>query len=695
MSNNKEQKLLAEFPPVSTQEWEEVIAKDLKGADYEKRLVWKSAEGFSVRPYYRSEDFEKVGHIGTGIGEFPYVRSTGKCNRWLVHQTIDALDMGAANATALKAIAVGTEAIGFRIKSREFTAADLDTLMKGIDITQTEVTFTGRNVMQAAELMLAKAAKEGIDPEKARVNFAIDPIISRLSLKGAFGCCEDGSKCFADIKTLVTKGSEYKKMRFVGVAGHQFHNSGSTIVQELAFSLAAGHEYLVRLMEAGLTADQAAGAIRFSMAVSANYFMEIAKFRAARMLWANIVKAYKPECDCSEKILAHAVTSKWNLTAYDPYVNMLRGTTEAMSASIAGIHSLEVLPFDAAYEAPTEFSARIARNVQLLLKNESHFDSVVDPSGGSYYIEHLTQSIADQAWKLFREVEDKGGYIAAFKSGFIPEAVAASAAAKDKNIATRREILLGTNQYPNFTEVADQAITCGTVTRGTCDCGCPDCGCDCGCGDDCKCGEGGECTCGDDCKCREGGECTCGDDCKCGEECNCAEGGECTCGCDCGCDECTCGCDCEGAPKRLHPYRGAMAFEAMRLKVDRSGREPKAFMLTAGTLAMARARSQFSSNFFGCAGIRVIDNNFFQSVEEGVKAALKSGSEIVVLCAADDDYAELAPAAHKLLGDKAILVVAGAPASQPELEAQGITHFISVKSNVLETLKSYLKELGI
>ena len=177
--------------------------------------------------------------------------------------------------------------------------------------------------------------------------------------------------------------------------------------------------------------------------------------------------------------------------------------------------------------------------------------------------------------------------------------------------------MLGANQYPNFTEVADKAITAEAVTRKQ------------------------------------------------------AEG------------------------NTLAPYRGAMAFEEMRLHVDRSGRQPKAFMLTCGSLAMARARAQFSCNFFGCAGIRVQDNTFFKSVEEGAKAALESKAEIVVVCAADDDYAEVAPKVKELLGGKAILVVAGAPACTPELEAQGITNFINVKSNVLETLKFYLKEMGI
>jgi len=629
MSKSKEQKLLSQFPPVSTAAWEEVIVADLKGADYEKKLVWRTDEGFNVRPYYRAEDLSGIRYLASQPGQFPFVRGTRRRNSWMVHQTIDVVSVKEANSTALKALAAGTESLGFCMKFVGFSAADLDTLLKGIDIGATELVFCGQGVKTVAEMMIAKARAEKIAPEKARWAFTIDPIINNLSLKGAFSCGPDGNKCIEEIKSLIDKAGEYEKIRFVGVNGHKFGNSGSTLVQELAFTLAVGHEYLARLVEAGVPAGRAAHTIRFSMGVGANYFMEIAKLRAARLLWANIVEQYHPETACAEKIDIHAVTSRWNITAYDPYVNMLRGTTEAMSAALAGIHSLEVTPYDAAYSAPTEFSARIARNVQLLLKNESHFDRVVDPAGGSYYIENLTSSIARNAWELFNQVEAKGGYIEAFKAGFIQDQVETSAANKDKNIATRRLALLGTNQYPNFSEVAPKEI------------------------DACSLGL------------REGASCGCG-------------------------------CDRDKPAFRvLKPYRGAQAFEELRLAVDRSGKNPAAFMLTCGSLAMARARSQFSSNFFACAGIRIIDNNFFDSVEAGVKAALKSKAQIVVLCAADDDYAALAPEAFKLLGGKATFVVAGAPASQPELEAQGIKNFISVRSNVLQTLNQYVKELGI
>ena len=617
MAKNNREKLFAEFPPVSTEAWEAAIAVDLKGADYERKLVWRTNEGFNVRPYYRAENLEGLETLNAAAGEFPYLRGVSGDNNWLTHQTIEVAAPAEANATALQMLNAGVDSLGFEIKDENFSEADLDVLLKDIYMPAVDLTFSGKKMPHVAALVLAKAEKDGVSKDDTRVNFCIDPIVKHLSMKGDW--CEKcgGTKCFDKIADLVAKTKEYKHVRVVTVSGNVFSDSGSTIVEELGFSLAVAHEYLVRMMEHGLTIDEAARKLRFSFAVTSNYFMEMAKLRAARLLWANIVKAYGPEKPCSCKMFVHARTSAWNQTVYDPYVNMLRGTTEAMSAAIAGVHSLEVLPFDHSYEAPSEFSYRIARNESLLLKHESHFDQVIDPAGGSYYIENLTKSIADEAWKLFLEVEEKGGYVEAFKAGFIVERVKASAAAKDKAVATRRQTILGSNQYPNFTEVADKALCAEVVER----------------------------------KSDEGNV--------------------------------------------LVPYRGAMAFEQMRLHVDRSGKEPKAFMLTCGSLAMARARAQFSCNFFACAGIRVIDNTFFKSLEDGVKAALESKAEIVVVCSSDDDYAEVAPKIKEMLGDKAILVVAGAPACMEELQSKGINNFISVKSNVLETLKGYLKQMGI
>lgn len=617
MADNK--KLFTEFPPVTTEQWEAVIEKDLKGADYAKKLIWKTNDGFDVRPYYRAEDLKAISHLGSCPGAFPYVRGTKCDNNWWVRQSITVVSPTEANKMALQVLMRGVTSLNFVIANKEFTAADLDTLLKGIDLLAIELNFSGCGVKNAAELFMAKLKADKVSTEtRLNVSFDIDPIVKKNTLKGKSGC--KSGKCAYDLtKGFIAEG--YKGIRFITVNGGAFANSGSTIVQELAFALSVGHEYLVNLVENGLTVDQAASTIKFNMSVGPVYFMEIAKFRAARMLWANIVKGYAPKVECSAKMKVHATTAMYNMTVYDPYVNMLRGTTETMSAAIAGVSSIEVLPFDSAYETPTEFSSRIARNIQLLLKEESHFDQVVDPAGGSYYIETLTKSIADAAWTLFNKVEEMGGYREALKAGFIAEQVEASAAKRDKDIATRRETLLGTNQYPNFTEKVKIEMP---------------------------------------------------------EE-----------------EKCGCGCSAEKEFKNIKEYRVSESFEKLRLAVDKAAKSPKAMMLTVGSLGMARARSQFACNFFACAGFDTIDYNLYGSVKEGVDAALNMKADIVVLCSSDEEYATLAPEAKALLGGKAILVVAGAPACQAELEVKGIKNFISVRSNVLETLKQYKNELGL
>lgn len=613
-------RLMADFPAVSTEKWEEVINADLKGAPYDKKLIWRTSEGFSVRPYYRAEDLKSIKYLDSAPGEFPYVRGVKTNGSWLVRQTIKVEDVKQANEQAKKVLMLGVTSIGFVINNKEFTAADLNELLAGICVQSVETAFSGCGAANVASLFIDKVSKENLDPEKVFATFGIDPL-KRASLKGSI--CENG-KCFDKIAALIKKGEKYKRVRFISVGGVLFNDCGANAVQELAFSLAMGHEYIVQLMERGLTIDQVAPSIKFNMPIFVNYFMEIAKFRAGRMLWANIAAAYNPSRGCSSKMRVHATTSTWNMSIYDPYVNLLRGTTEAMSAAIGGVDSIEVLPFDNAWAAPSDFSSRIARNSQLLLKEESHFDQVADPAAGSYYIETLTGLVAEKAWELFKEVEAQGGYLSALKAGFIQSQIKATADKRKTDMATRRAILLGVNEFPNFNEtIEDKSVVAGMAKN-----------CGCGCGD-------------------------------------------------------------KKEWETLVPFRGGEAFEAMRLKTDLSGKAPKAFMLTCGALSFARARSQFASNFFGCAGIASIDNTHFKSVEVGVKEAIASGAGIVVVCAADDDYATLAVEAYNGLKGKAIVVVAGDPACKAELEAAGITHFISVKSNVLQTLQSYQAELGI
>ena len=392
----------------------------------------------------------------------------------------------------------------------------------------------------------------------------------------------------------------------------------------MGYALAWGNEYMNLLTEAGVDACLAAKSIKFNLGINGVYFMEIAKLRAARMLWAQIVSRYT---DCKEAAKMHvcAYTTTYNQTVFDSYVNMLRSQTEAMSAALGGVESMVVVPFDAPYETPTDFAERIARNQQLLLKDECHFDRMVDVAGGSYFIEELTAALATQAWKLFLSVEEEGGFLSAVKSGSVQNTINQTNADRHVNAGKRREFLLGTNQFPNFTEVSEG--------KEPLSCGCTNC-----------CGHAGEG---------------------------------------------------KGEIPAINSSRLASDFETLRLSTEKAAKVPVAFMLTIGNLAMRQARAQFSCNFLAAAGYKVVDNLGFETVEQGVEAAMTAGADIVVICSSDDEYAEYAIPAFKCLDGRAMFVVAGAPACSDELKAAGIENFINVKSNQLATLKEYNAKLGI
>ena len=437
---------------------------DLKGADYEKKLVWKTNEGFKVKPFYRQEDLEGLKTTEGLPGEYPYIRGNKKDdNTWYIRQDIRVEEPAEANQKALDLLNKGIDSLGFHIKPKDLSAEYIATLLKDICCDCIEINFTTcqRHSTQLAELLVAYFKEKGYDPNKLYGSINFDPI-GKMLQKG-----KDVSPIISKAKELVEILAEYPHFRCIGVNSLQLNNAGAYIYQELGYALAWGNEYLNRLTEAGVPVDLAAKKIKFNFGISSNYFMEIAKFRAARMLWANIVKAYNPQCECACKMIAHAETSSFNLTLFDAHVNLLRTQTEAMSAAIAGVNSITVTPFDKAYETPNDFSERIARNQQLLLKEESHLNRIVDPAGGSYYIENLTVSIAKQAWDLFLQVEESGGMVKSIFDESVQNAVNASNKARHEAVSKRKEILLGTNQYPNFNELAGEK----TPSEHKCCCG--------------------------------------------------------------------------------------------------------------------------------------------------------------------------------------------------------------------------------
>ena len=445
-------KLFEEFPPISNEQWKEKVVTDLKGADFDRKLVWRTNEGFAVQPFYRQDDLQKLDYLDTLPGEFPYVRGTKTNNNdWYVRQNIVVKDLEEANKNALDILMKGVTSLGFVFKEcNGLAVGGLDILLKDICLESVEVNFVCRcNTCKIVDAFADYVSAGPWNPENVVASVAYDPFGNYL----LYGRFKNGlDHVLSQAKNLIEKTSDLKKYRVLAVNGKNFGNAGASVVQELAFSLTQGAEYLSSLTDAGMAVEDVARNIKFNLSVSANYFMEIAKFRAGRLLWAQIVKAYEPKCECGCKMFVHAETGAWNKTVYDPYANMLRTQTEAMSAALGAVDSITVSPFNEIYEDTTEFSDRIARNQQLLLKEESSFDKIVDPSAGSYYIEELTASIADEAWKLFLEVQEKGGFLAAAKEGFIQATVKEMATKRDLKVATRRENILGTNQFPNFTE---------------------------------------------------------------------------------------------------------------------------------------------------------------------------------------------------------------------------------------------------
>lgn len=464
MANLKE-KLFTDFPAISTEEWMAKITADLKGADFEKKLVWKTNEGFKVNPFYRSENIEGLKTTDALPGEFPYVRGTKKDNDWYVRQDITVVDFKAANAKALDILNKGITSLGFIIAGDDVNAENIKTLLNDICPEAVELNFStcNRKSLELVKILVDYLKSKDVNLSECYGSVNYDPF--KPILKHG----TDNSEWAAKAAEVALAAESLPNFRVLNVNATKFNNAGAYIYQELGFALANGNEILSKLVEKGLDATLVAKKIKFNFGIGSNYFMEVAKFRAARWLWAEIVKAYTPnaECGCAAKIYAHAETSTYNMTTFDAHVNLLRSQTEAMSASIAGVNSLTVLPFDEGFKDSDNFSERIARNQQLLLKEECHFDKITDPSAGSYYIENLTSSIAEEAWKLFLEI-DENGFYAALKAGTVQNAIKASSDARFKALATRREVLLGTNQFPNFTEVAANKIK----KDNACGCGC-------------------------------------------------------------------------------------------------------------------------------------------------------------------------------------------------------------------------------
>ena len=373
-------------------------------------------------------------------------------NAWLIRQDLLVIDIETANRNALDIIERGARSIGFDLTSLgRLTEADMTSLLNELPLQRIPVNFILREQFSDVLLFLHRQVMSaGVDPQTVRGSITFDPLGTLVST-GNFS--RDMITDFSEqIECLDFVKANLPGFRLIHVGGDLFHDAGASVTQVLAFTLAQANEYLAQLSELGTQPGEILPHMQFQFSVGSSYFMEIAKLRAARMLWSKIVEAWSAEATLDQTMFIHTNTSAWNQTVYDPHVNMLRGTTEAISAVLGGTDSLTVRPYDTAFRLADNFSNRVARNTQVVLKEESYLDKVIDPAAGSYYIEKLTATLVKGAWELFLQVEDKGGFHKSLIDGFIQNAIRESAESRLKNLATRKNIMVGINQYPNFQE---------------------------------------------------------------------------------------------------------------------------------------------------------------------------------------------------------------------------------------------------
>jgi methylmalonyl-CoA mutase len=434
-------RLLEEFPPVATAEWEAAIARDLKGADYKKKLIWRTDEGFAVKPYYRAEDLNEISGLDAMPGEFPYRRGAQPQAGWKIREETEEESATDANAQACAALRSGAEEIAFtRLAVRD--EAELDVALANLD--GIPVHF------EVADRVLVKAILERLGQRECATEFAISTGCNPLA----------DAEFAANVMASAPRG-------FVPftIDAAQFEENGANTVEEIGLALAAGVEALATLNVRGVGAERVAAKLEFRFAIGANFFFQIAKLRAFRMLWARVVESFGGSAAAAHARIV-ARTSRWNETVYDPHMNILRSTTEAVSAAIGGADSIVVAAFDECYNAPDEASRRLARNTQLLLRHEAMLGRVADPAGGAYYVEALTESIACEAWKLLQEIEAGGGFSVMRANGWIAERLSKSLAVREKAVATRRRGFTGTSLYANPAEHALERIDFERMNAG-------------------------------------------------------------------------------------------------------------------------------------------------------------------------------------------------------------------------------------
>lgn len=705
-------KLLGEFAPVSFEDWRKLVQSELKDAPFDRKMFTATAEGIKLQPIYRGEDTAGLAHVNSFPGFSPFVRgarASGYVQQpWNISQEIAFSSAREFNHAARNSIGRGLTALNMVLDQATrdghdpdwalpeqvgfgglsvATVNDLDQALEGIDIEDTSLFIrSGASAMPFGALLVALARKRKKTPTALIGCIEMDPL-GVLAHQGKLPQSIDGA--YREMAVLTRWAIEHAPhLQTICVHSRAWHESGANAVQELAFTLATGVEYVRAANERGLDVDQVAPRMRFAITVGVNFFMEIAKLRALRMLWSRAVSAMGGN-EASQKLALHVRTSQWNKTVYDPYNNLLRSTVEAFAGVLGGCDSMQVGAFDEVIRRPDDFSRRIARNTQLVLQKECHLDHVIDPSGGSWYVESLTAELAQRSWGLFQEVEKLGGMEAAMRAEFPQKAVGVVASDKIKGVNRRRDSVVGVNQYANpkekplETPVEDaKAFHKRRVQQVA----------------------SHRTSLEDDQselvleKLAKVVEAKVQD---LFEACVEAVSAGATLG------EITRAVRINDSPSApitpVCAIRAAAELERLRAALDRyaaSGQErPKAFLCNMGPLKDHKARADFSRGFLSVAGCETVSPSGFKSAQEAVEAFGNSNAKIAVICSTDDNYPSLVPALVTGLRAKrpdTLIVLAGYPQEQVETHKKtGVDEFIHIRADAKEVITSFHKRLGI
>ncbi len=696
-----------EFSPASYEEWRAAAEKALKGASFEKRLITKTYEGIDLQPLYRQENIDGLPHLGNLPGFAPYTRGTSPLgyvgSGWDVAQELHHATPAEFN-TALRAdLECGQNAINI--------ALDHATLA-GTDADQANTEALGQGGLSISSLSDLEQALDGIDLESIPIyiqastsTLALTALLAALvkkqgkstaRLSGCVGMDPLGQlvrhgQLLRDLDSIYDTMTQLArwantnapKLQTITVQGHPYHNGGANTTQELAFVLATAVEYLRAMQARGLSVDEAAPRIRFSLSIGSNFFMEIARLRAARPLWAKIVQAFGGNTE-AQKMKLHARTSSWNKTVYDPHVNMLRVTTEAFSSVVGGCDSLHISPFDELIRVPDDFSRRIARNTHAILREETQITNTVDPAGGSWYIENLTDSVARKSWEIFQEIEKQGGMAKALEAGVPQLQVADMAARRAANLAHRKDIFVGTNMYPNLKEqrLESPAVDTQVLQKAR--------------SEDLK----KHRTTTDAAQVKMALDTLARNSTPVEAAIQAVLAGA-TLG------DITHAVRAHAQPSitvnAIYAQRGAQSFEKLREAaadyVARTGSNPQIFLANIGPLVQHKARADFATAFLGVGGFETINSEGVDTPEAAAEAALASGTQAVAICSTDATYPDIVPPlVQKLKQAKPdiIVMITGFPKDHAEaFKTAGVDDFIHVAANCQALLSTLQKKMGV